>query len=82
MQFDVGPELAARYGYVPELCAGVQFGDQPWRRAPYVVRAPGPRSSVTLRIKSRHDFGNLAGVAQQVTGLVREADPVPLQVVS
>jgi len=37
---------------------------------------------VTPRIKSRHDFGNLAGVAEQVTGLVREADPVPLQAVS
>jgi len=62
MQFDVGPELAARYGLDPELCAGAQFGDLPWQRAPYFVRSPGPRPPVTLatlRVKSWHNFGNL-----------------------
>ena len=62
MQFDVGTELAARYGLDPELCAGAQIGDQPWQRAPYFVRSPGPKPPVTLatlRIKSWHNFGNL-----------------------
>ena len=62
MQFDVGPELGARYGLDPELCAGAQFGDRPWQRAPYFVRSPGPKPPVTLatlRIKSWHNFGNM-----------------------
>src|SRR3954467_13918199 len=62
MQFDVGPQLAARYGLDPELCAGAQFGDRPGQRAPYLVRSPGPEPPLTLatlRVKSWHNFGNM-----------------------
>ena len=62
MQFDVGPALAERYGLDPELCAGAQFGERPWQRAQYVLRAPGPETPetlATLRIRSWHNFGNM-----------------------
>jgi hypothetical protein len=62
MQFDVGPELAERYGLDVEGCAGAQFGERPWHRARYVVGAPGPQQPVeiaTVRIRGWHNLGNM-----------------------
>ena len=62
MQFEVGAQLAKRYGLDPDGCAGAQFGERPWHRARYVVRSPGPDEPVeiaTVRIRGWHNLGNM-----------------------
>ncbi len=62
MQFEVGAELAKRYGLDADRCAGAQFGERPWHRARYVVRSPGPEEPAeiaTVRIRSWHNLGNM-----------------------
>jgi hypothetical protein len=62
MLFDVGPELAQRYGLDPALCAGAQIGKWPWQKAEYRVRSPGPQPPLTLatlRIPTWRNFGNM-----------------------
>jgi hypothetical protein len=61
MQFDVGAELAERYGLDAAGCAGEPFGTQPWHRATYYVGAPGPGRPTTIasvRIRGWHNLGN------------------------
>ncbi len=63
MQFDVGAELAERYGLDVAGCAGEPFGTQPWHRATYYVGAPGPERPTTttiasVRIRGWHNLGN------------------------
>lgn len=61
MQFDVGAELAERYGLDAAGCAGEPFGERSWHRATYHVGAPGPEQPTTIasvRIRRWHNLGN------------------------
>ena len=82
MQFDVGAELAERYGLDAAGCAGEPFGPRPWHRATYYVGAPGPEQPSTIasvRIRGWHNLGNLV---QQLLHALAFAEQNDLEVVS
>lgn len=82
MRFDVTRELADRYGLDWEACQGVPFGEHPWQREQYVVRAAGRRPPEELRgvhVRQWHNFGNMVW---QVTHALMFADRHGVDVVT